>query len=399
MPDPPTRNLRPSSHRQPAVAANTKLVTIATFIHLVPGEPGAPRTVFRPELTVENQPTTKPMDPAAPTPPSSPRSPAPLPAEFKDRRTGLQIFGAFTIVLGVLFALLIPMMILGQTLNAKATGTPVRFRELFFLIVLYGGMATALVWVGIGSCLIRRWARALLLMGSASGLVIGAGSMVVLAFVLPQFGALIKSAQPAGAPPLAEAAQTVAMILIGGMVFVIYVVLPGVWFLFYRSPHVKATCEAHDPVPRWTDACPLPVLTVSLWLALGVPMLLLMPVIYHSVLPCFGVFLSGWPGTLGYLVLATVWAWSARALYRLDVRGWWVLVIAICLLSLSHVLTYAQRDLMEMYSLMGLPEQQLEQFKKLNFPSRGMMLWGSVFFLVPFLGYLIYLRKFFRRSA
>lgn len=219
------------------------------------------------------------MDPAAPTPPSSPRSPAPLPAEFKDRRTGLQIFGAFTIVLGVLFALLIPMMILGQTLNAKATGTPVRFRELFFLIVLYGGMATALVWVGIGSCLIRRWARALLLMGSASGLVIGAGSMVVLAFVLPQFGALIKSAQPAGAPPLAEAAQTVAMILIGGMVFVIYVVLPGVWFLFYRSPHVKATCEAHDPVPRWTDACPLPVLTVSLWLALGVPMLLLMPVI------------------------------------------------------------------------------------------------------------------------
>ncbi len=336
------------------------------------------------------------MDQAAPSPLTPPVAP---PAEFKDRRTGLQIFGAFTILLGALFALLIPLMILGQTINAKATGTPVRFRELLFLVVLYGGMAAALVWLGIGSCMIRRWARALLLIGSASGLAIGVGAMVVLAFVLPQFGALIKSAQPVGAPPLAEAAQTVAMILIGGTVFVIYVVLPGAWFFFYRSPHVKATCEAHDPVPRWTDACPLPVLTVSLWLALGVPMLLLMPVIYNGVLPFFGVFLSGWPGTLGYLVLATVWAWSARALYRLDVRGWWVVVIAIGVLSLSHLVTYAQRDLMEMYSLMGLPAQQLEQFKKLNFSSRSMMLWGSVFFLVPFLGYLIYLKKFFHRSA
>ncbi len=335
------------------------------------------------------------MDPSAPVPPLSS---APFPAEFKDRRTGLQIFGAFTIVIGAMFALLIPLMILGQTINAKATGTPVRMRELIFMAVLYGGIAAGLIWVGIGSFMIRRWARALLLIGSASGLAIGVGAMVVLAFVLPQFSALIQAAQPAGAPPLPEAAKVITLIAMGGTVFVLYVVLPGVWFLFYRSPHVKATCEAHDPVPRWTDACPLPVLTVSVWLALGVPMLLLMPVIYNGVLPFFGVFISGWPGTLGYLVLATVWAWSARALYRLDVRGWWVVVIAIGLLSLSHLLTYAQRDLMEMYSLMGLPEQQLEQFKKLKFPSSSMMLWGSVFFMVPFLGYLIYLKKFFRRS-
>ena len=335
------------------------------------------------------------MDQTAPSPltPS-----APPPAEFKDRRTGLRIFGVLTILLGALFALLVPLMILGQTINAKATGTPVRIGELFFLIVLYGGMATALVWVGIGSIMLRRWARALLLIGSASGLAIGAGAMVVLAFVLPQISALIQAAQPAGRPPLPEAAKVITLIAMGGTLFAIYVVLPGVWLLFYRSPHVKATCEAHDPVPRWTDACPLPVLTVSLWLALGVPMMLLMPVIYHGVLPFFGVFLSGGAGTVAYLVLATVWAWSARALYRLDVRGWWVLVIAVCLLSLSHVLTYAQRDLMEVYALMGLPEQQLEQFKKLNFPSRDLMLWGSVFFLAPFLGYLIYLKKFFRRS-
>ena len=336
------------------------------------------------------------MDQAAPSPLTPPTPP---PAEFKDRRTGLRIFGVLTILLGAMFALLIPMMILGQTINAKATGTPVRSSDVLFMFVSLGGMATTLVWVGIGSIMLRRWARALLLIGSASGLVMGGLAMFALIFVLPQFSALIQAGQPAGRPPLPESTKTIAMIIMGGTVFVLYVVLPGVWLLFYRSPHVKATCEAHDPVPRWTDACPLPVLTVSLWLALGVPMLLLMPVIYHGVLPFFGVFISGGAGTLVYLVLAGVWAWSARALYRLDVRGWWVVVIAICVLSLSHILTYAQRDLMEMYSLMGLPEQQLEQFKKLNFPSSQMMLWGSLFFLVPFLGYLIYLKKFFRRSA
>ena len=336
------------------------------------------------------------MDEAVPSPLTPP---APPPAEFKDRRTGLKIFGVLTILLGAMCAGLVPFMILGQTINAKATGTPVRISDVLFMVVSLGGMATALVWLGIGSIMLRRWARALLLIGSASGLVTGLFGMVGMAFVLPQFSALIQAGQPAGRPPLPEAAKAIAMIFMGGTIFMIYVVLPTVWLLFYRSPHVKATCEAHDPVPRWTDACPLPVLTVSLWLALGVPMLLLMPVLYHGVLPFFGVFISGGGGALAYLILAVVWAWSARALYRLDVRGWWVLVIAICVMSLSHVLTYAQRDLMEMYSLMGLPAQQLEQFKRLNFPSSNLMLWGSLFFLVPFLGYLIYLKRFFRRSA
>ena len=38
--------------------------------------------------------------------------------------------------------------------------------------------------------------------------------------------------------------------------FVIYIVIPGVAVLFYRSPHVKHTCEVRDPVERWTDRCP-----------------------------------------------------------------------------------------------------------------------------------------------
>jgi hypothetical protein len=64
---------------------------------------------------------------------------------------------------------------------------------------------------------------------------------------------------------------------------VVFVLLPAIWTYFYRSPHVKATCEARDPVARWTDACPLPVLGFCLWLLFSVPMLLVMPISGHCV--------------------------------------------------------------------------------------------------------------------
>src|SRR5438034_406184 len=74
---------------------------------------------------------------------------------------------------------------------------------------------------------------------------------------------------------------------------VIYVILPGAWVLFYRSRHVKATCESYDPMVRWTDHCPLPVLAVSLWLTFSALMMLVMAVVYKGILPMFGSFVAG----------------------------------------------------------------------------------------------------------
>ena len=206
----------------------------------------------------------------------------------------------------------------------------------------------------------------------------------------------MQAAQPAGQPELPEAAKVMMMVIPLVFMGVIFLVLPAVWVFFYRSPHVKATCEARDPVPRWTDGCPLPVLAVSLWLAMGVPMMLMMPLAYNSVLPFFGEFLTGMPGALGFLVLAGVWAWCARALYRLDVRGWWVMAVSFCAFTVSHVLTYSRHDVMELYALMGYPEQQMEQIKKFNFITSGWMVWGSLLTMLPIFGYLIYVKKFFR---
>src|SRR5260370_37341773 len=87
---------------------------------------------------------------------------------------------------------------------------------------------------------------------------------------------------------------------------------------------VKRTCELHDPKPRWTDRCPLPVLGLSLWLFFGALAMLIVPFAFRLVFPLFGILLVGWLGVIVSIVFAAVWLYAAWALYRLDRRGWWV---------------------------------------------------------------------------
>jgi len=180
---------------------------------------------------------------------------------------------------------------------------------------------------------------------------------------------------------------------------VIFLLLPAIWVFFYNSRHVKATCEQRDPVRRWTDACPLPVLAVSLWTAFGAVTMVLMGLLMPAVLPFFGMFLTGWAGKIVILVLAIFWGYCAWALYRLDLRGWWLLVAGVCVFTVSHVLTYSQQDIMEMYRLMGYPEAQMAEIQKFNFISNKVMAWGILLWMLPMLGYLAWVKKFFRRGA
>ena len=89
--------------------------------------------------------------------------------EFKDRQTGLIVFGILEILLGCLCALLVPLMIWGQAMSAQATGGAPNFRMAIPGALVYAMLAVALVWLGIGSMRFRRWARALLLILSRGG--------------------------------------------------------------------------------------------------------------------------------------------------------------------------------------------------------------------------------------
>lgn len=331
-------------------------------------------------------------------PETSPAESIPLPLPYKDRSVGLTIFGILTIMLGCLTGLFVPLMLFGQMASSKATGTSTPIATLLPALFLYGVLAVALVWLGIGSIMARRWARALLLIFSWCWLVMGAVGLATMAFILPKTLANLPSSGTTDHPAVPAAVMTGIMLVVFVVGGIIYVILPAIWTFFYSSRHVKATCEARDPVARWTDACPLPVLAICLWLAFSAPMLLIAPLAGHGVMPFFGMFLTGVPGTLFCLAAAAIWGYAAWSLYKLEQRGWWLILIAFCVFMVSGILTFAHHDMLEMYRLMGYPEAQIEQIQKSGFLVGNRMAWLMAFFALPFLGYLLFIKKYLGRK-
>jgi len=112
-------------------------------------------------------------------------------------------------------------------------------------------------------------------------------------------------------------------VVVLGIIGVLFLILPGPVGVVLPQPHVRATCEARDPVVRWTDACPLPVLGIEppsrLWSGshgVDAPNL-------SRVMPFFGILISGLPGGTLTLALIAVWAYCAWAIYHLKADGWW----------------------------------------------------------------------------
>jgi len=174
--------------------------------------------------------------------------------------------------------------------------------------------------------------------------------------------------------------------------------IPGALVIFYQSKHVKATCEARDPLPRWTDRCPLPVLALTLWLAFGALAMLSM-IAYNGVAAFFGILISGWPGVIFYVAMAAIWLYCAWAVYRLKVLGWWIVLFVLVVQAVSTILTFSNVELTDMYQLMGYPEEQIERLQQFSiFQGDGMLLWSAIGF-VPLFSYLLYVRKFFGGTA
>lgn len=310
--------------------------------------------------------------------------------EYKDRRSGLIAFGILLIALGCLCALVLAMMFIALSLAPQPTEALNR-QTLGFGVAFYGLISAALIWLGVGSILCRRWARALVLIGSWCFLISGVISLGFFAVFARRIFA--QAADLAG--PLSMATIWIFIAVFLGIFFII---LPAAMVLFYQSPHVKATCEARDPLTRWTDRCPLPVLTCSLWFAFGAVCLLLMPAIHHSVVPWFGSLLSGTPAALVLLACAAICLYLAWVTYRLRMAGWWVTLAAFTLFSASVTLTFLRVDIMELYRRFGYPEEQIKQISSLGFLTGRTTAWWTVAFYALFLIYMTWIRKYFRKE-
>ena len=65
----------------------------------------------------------------------------------------------------------------------------------------------------------------------------------------------------------------------------------------------------------------------------------------------------------------------------------------------SAVLTYARHDIVEMYQLMGYPKTEIEQMQKTGLLTGNRMAWMIVFSMVPFLGYILFIKKYLRHKS
>ena len=137
------------------------------------------------------------------------------PSAYKNRKTGLIVFGIALIALGALCLLFVPLVVLGQFVAAKTTGQS-NLRMVLPSVMMYGALGVLLVTLGIGSIKGRRWARAVTLVLSWASLVMGILSIFMFIWLGPAF---FNAIAEAGGEPLPPAARTIMMVVAVGHQF------------------------------------------------------------------------------------------------------------------------------------------------------------------------------------
>jgi hypothetical protein len=253
------------------------------------------------------------------------------------------------IVLG--FIAFMPLFARGTSLHSLLSYSLVRSYE----------SGVWMIWLGIGSLLARRWAWALLLCIGIIHFVLGILSLpgsLIMMFSLP------KSASG----PIVLGIALSLLLRLG---------VPAALLGFYSNPDVRRTCEARDPVVRWTDRCPVPVLACCVlltertleWLtyfAFGQPV------------PLVGRFIAGPLGRELWLALALMTLYSVRRIYRFDRLVWSAYSAVFVFFSVSSLLT-----------VIGVFQGQGAA------PSVGAQMWSETANALLGLGYLCFARYYF----
>jgi len=344
-----------------------------------------------------------PFSESASVPPATAEStaavPAPAPSTYTDRSTGLMIFGVLQIILGLLSALMVPLIALSAFLSRLAPGGAMRPGQYIAGSATYLFVAAALITLGVGSMRTKRWARSLTLVISWYWLVMGVLITILLTGALPVTMKAVMQAQQntPGAPSAEVTTGVMAVILTILIVFiaVILVVIPIAFVVFYSRTDVAATCRHRDPVEPWTDRTPLPVLGASLVLFVGA-MYMLVTGVSTPLFPFFGKYLTGIGASACFFAFAALDSYLAVALFRLKSAGWWIAALTVPARFFSMAFTYARADLMQAYSKMGMSDAQLQILQSSPFSRSHVILWWSLLSPVIFFGYLLWLKRYFK---
>lgn len=318
-------------------------------------------------------------------------------AVYPDRSERLMVAGLLQVLLGCLCGLMalfmLAMPFLGLLIRAPQP-QGMNSQVMIQGSVVYLSLAVVFIWLGIGLALARRWAWTLTIVLSWLWLIGGAFGVVTVVLMGPMMSAMVTQQGR-----LPQEAMLIMAATIGAFAGCFYILLPGGFLFLCQSTAVHATCLRRDRKVPWTDRCPMPVLPLSIMLAVSA---IAMPLgtISGNVTPLFGVFLSGLAGTAVMLLIALLMAYLAWSTYRLKMAAWWGMLLVGIAGAVNTLFMFSGNTLMTIYQNVKMPPEQLEAMRKYGF-FEMMSRWGPWMSLAggtAWLGYLLYVRRYFIRS-
>ncbi len=313
---------------------------------------------------------------------------------FKDRSGGLKAFGVVLIVIGGFNLLMIPLAVLGSIMSRTMDAGQSAGYWVFSLLVnllTYLFLGGIFLGIGIGSIRLKRWVRPVLLSIGWVWLLLGLLVTAMIFFVMPKMMGNFML------PEVSDPSLIVGIVIMvsGAMSILFMVLLPALLIWFYSQSSVKQTLAAKDPGPAWTDACPPPVLAMSMFYGINAVLTLLASFLGVSFI--LGSIITGLPAVMVTILYGLISAYICYALYRLDGRGWWTAVVSTAFWTVSSLLVFAKNDPMDIMALMGHSDQlqYAQEGMTLMLKYQGYILWLSA---VTLLAYLLYIKKYFKRA-
>ena len=316
---------------------------------------------------------------------------------YRDRSTGLTIFGVLQIMAGGLCALMVPLALFGFLMSKKIGGMSMPIGSQVAGVTEYLVAAIILIVLGIGSVQAKRWAYALSLILSYACLIGGILGTITITALLPVIMKTAMHQAPGGQQPPA-ALMAVILTISVAFLAIFMIVLPIIFLVFYRKKDVWETCRHRDPVERWTDRVPLPILAASLFFFANGCMTIF-SVAASRLFPLFGIYIVGIPGAVALLIVAAVDFYLARAFYQIEPASWYVALAARVLLIASTLITTLRNDLMNAYVKLGMSSEQLRVLNSNPITHSKALVLFSLSYSLIFLGYLFWLKKYFNTAS
>jgi hypothetical protein len=209
-------------------------------------------------------------------------------------------------------------------------------------------MYGSLIWIGIGSCLGKRWVRPLVLIGCVVCIVIGSLSVIPMIYSVTAVFMKPAATSPPSAPMFAPGAPPPPMLtaisMSIGIIFAIgmLVIAPMFMYLFYRQQSVKASLETTDPKPRWTDNIPLPILGWAIGsVVIGAGQITSSAA---GVFPFFNEIITGIPAITAMCAIGVLLIIGGLLSYRRSELGWAITLAVLVFLAVSAVVFCVRGD-------------------------------------------------------